>query len=203
MSWAPLVAMGAGALFDKFGRRDKLRKVDTMTPGQQRVLNQLTQMLSPEGQLGQGFGESTDLMRQYLDPNSQAVKQFTEPYMRQFNEQTVPGLAERFAGSGAMGGALSSSGFGQSLGAAGGQLQSQLAALKAGLGQQAAQSLMGQYGSMQQQALGAQPFAYQQQGPSAAAGALSGWAKGGFAGGGDIWSKIQDLLVNYAPGSVI
>jgi hypothetical protein len=143
-----------------FGKSPKQKQVPTMTPEQQKLLGQLMQFLQPEGGLGAGFGESTDFLRDLMDPSSEAVERFADPYMRQFEQETVPGLAERFAGAGAMGGGLQSSGFGQSLSAAGGNLQSQLAALKSQLGQQAAGQLMGQYGSMLGQGLGARPFGY-------------------------------------------
>jgi hypothetical protein len=175
---------GLGALMGFFGgdKKDKMKKVSTMTKGQQALLSQLEQMLGPQGQMGQGYQGALGLQNQLMDPSSQAVQQFSQPYMNQFEQQTVPGLAERFAGMGANGGALSSSGFGQALGAAGGNLQSNLAQLKAMLGQQAAQSLMGQYGGLTQTALGAQPFAYQQKAPSADQGFMQSWAQGGFPG---------------------
>jgi hypothetical protein len=177
--------MGASALLDKFGGGNEMKKVDTMNRGQKNLLNQLTKMLGSQGALGQGMMGGIDLQRQLMDPSSQAVDQFAQPYMNQFNQQTIPGLAERFASlGGGMGGGLSSSGFGQALSSAGGNLQAQLAQLKAGLGQQAAQSLMGQYGNMSAQALSAQPFAYQQQGPSMLGGFLKGFGQGGFGGMG-------------------
>jgi len=162
------------------GGGDQMQKVPTMSGGQQKLLKQMMRMLSPQGGLGQGMQGGVNYQQQLMDPSSEAVNQFAQPYMNQFEQQTVPGLAERFAGMGAMGGGLSSSGFGQALGAAGGNLQAQLAQLKAGLGQQAAQSLMSQYGGMAGMGLSAQPFGYQQQGPSMANGMMSGWAKGGF-----------------------
>ncbi len=177
-----------------FGGGDRMKKVPTMTKEQQGLLNQMMQLLGNQGQLGQGFGNALDLQQQYMDPSSQAVEQFSKPYMDQFNQQTIPGLAERFAGMGAMGGGLSSSGFGQSLGAAGGNLQNQLAQLKAGLGQQAAQSLMGQYGNMSQQALGAQPFGYQQQGPSLLGGFMQGYGQSGMPGAGQGFQSLMNLF---------
>lgn len=143
-----------------FGKQSKTKKLNAMSPEQHQFLSQLMNMLSPEGQLGQGFGGALNLQSQLMDPSSAAVQQFSQPYINEFEQQTVPGLAERFAGMGAMGGGLSSSGFGQSLSAAGGNLQAQLAQLKAGLGQQAGQSLMNQYGQMSQLGLGAKPFGY-------------------------------------------
>lgn len=183
MAWVPAAIAGGSFLADKlFGGNDRMNKVPTMSKPQQALLNQLMQMLSPQGNLGQGNQGAIDYQQQLMNPSSQAVEQFAQPYMNQFNQQTIPGLAERFAGMGAMGGGLSSSGFGQALGAAGGNLQAQLAQLKAGLGQQAAQSLMGQYGQLSGMGLNAQPFAYQQQAPSALGGMLQGWAQGGFGG---------------------
>lgn len=177
MILGPLLAGG----IDMFGGSDKMKKFETMSKDQKGLLSQIMQMLNPQGQLGQGYQQGIQHQMDLMNPNSEAVNQFAQPYMDQFNQETVPGLAERFAGAGAMGGGLSSSGFGQSLSAAGGNLQNQLAQLKAGLGQQAAQNLMGQYGSMSQMGLGAQPFGYQQKSPSAFGGMLQGWGQSGFA----------------------
>ena len=172
-----------------FGSPPETNQLPTMNKGQQALLSQLLQLVGNQGSLGQGNQEGIGLQRQYLDPSSEAVDQFAQPYMNQFNQQTIPGLAERFAGMGALGGGLSSSGFGQSLSSAGGNLQTQLAALKAGLGQQAAQSLMGQYGNISGQALGKSPFGYVQQ-PGTQGflpQALSAYMSGGFPGlGGGI-----------------
>ena len=168
------------------GTPPETKQLPTMNKEQEQLLSQILKMLSPEKDLGQGMQGGIDLQRQLMDPSSQAVDQFAQPYMNQFNQQTVPGLAERFAGMGAMGGGLSSSGFGQALSSAGGNLQAQLAQLKAGLGQQAAQSLMSQYGNMSGQALGKLPFGYMhQQGTQGfAPQALSAYMQGGFPGMG-------------------
>lgn len=167
---------GRGFLFGEPGGAQKL---PTMTPEMEKFYNQMLQQLSG-GPGGGAYGQSVGLLKQYLDPSSEAVKQFTDPYMKEFEQVTVPGLAERFAGMGAMGGGLSSSGFGQSLSAAGGNLQSQLAALRAGLGQQAAQQLMGQ----SQMALGQKPFGYMYQPgyQGMLPQLLAAFAKGGMGG---------------------
>ena len=182
MAWAPFALMGASMLYDQFNKRDSMNKVPTMTKEQQSLMRRMNQMLGGQGQLGQGYKGALGLQQQLMDPSSEAVNQFSQPYIDQYNQTTIPNLAERFAGFGAQGGGLSSSGFGQALGAAGSGLQSQLAALKAGLGQNAAQSLMQQYGNMSGQVLGAQPFGYQQQAPSMTGGMLQGWAQSGFQG---------------------
>lgn len=194
-AFLPLVGAGASLLWDKFGKKDQMKQVPTMTKEQKALLDQILQMTGPGGQLGQGYQKSLGYQLQLMDPNSEAVRQFTEPYMKEFEQQTVPGLAERFAGAGAMGGGLSSSGFGQALSSAGGNLQSQLAQLKAGLGQQAAQSLMGQYGSMAGMGLSAQPFGYQQPQQGAFPSFMQNWAGAGFPGASGIMNAYQ----KYAP----
>lgn len=188
-----------GGLTGFLGGKDKMKKIPTMTKEQQGLLNQMIGMLGPQAGLGQGMMGGIDLQRQYMDPSSEAVSQFTQPYINEFNQQTIPGLAERFAGMGAMGGGLSSSGFGQSLSAAGGNLQSQLAQLKAMLGQQAAQSLMGQYGQLSGMGLSAQPFGYQQKGPSMAGGMMQGWAQSGYPGLKEMGGGLESLYQNYMP----
>lgn len=197
MSWAPFALMALAPLMEKMFGGDKMKKVPTLSKQQQKLHDQMIKMLG--GQLGQGYQGALGHQQQLMDPSSEAVSQFTQPYMREFNEQVVPGLAERFAGMGAMGGGLSSSGFGQSLSAAGSGLQERLAALKAQIGQQAAGNLMQQYGQMSGMALGTQPFAYQQQGPSYTGGLLGGWAQGGFPGMsnlGDWWSNQGPIIGN-------
>lgn len=167
------------------GSPNKTKKLSTMSKEGEALLKQLYQMLGMEGSVGQGGQESTDYLRQFLDPNSEAFKAFEEPYRQQFEQETVPGLAERFAGfGGGMGGGLSSSGFGQSLSAAGGNLQATLAALRGQLGMQAAGQLSGQYQNLMGQGLGAKPFGYlQQPGSQGLLGnAVSSWANQGFPG---------------------
>lgn len=148
-----LPGMGLG-----FMGNDQPKKLSSLDPNQQKLWNTFTDRLQNFSGADQS---SIDYLMQLMDPNSEAVSQFTAPHMRQFNEQTVPGLAERFAGMGGMGGGLSSSGFGQSLSAAGSGLQEKLAALKAGLGTQAANNLMNTYGNRMGTAMGTQTFGYQ------------------------------------------
>jgi len=182
---APLIAMAGGIGYDmyKSSQSQKPQKVPTMDKKQQAFYSQLMNMINPGGSIGQGNEESMDYLRQLMNPNSEAVNQFTQPYMNQFENETVPMLAERFAGmGGGMGGGTSSSGFGQSLSMAGSDLQTKLAALKAGLGQQAAGQLMNQYGNFAQMGMNAQPFAYYQPQNEMGAfpGMLNAWGQNGF-----------------------
>lgn len=122
MSWlAPLLMAGGGLLSSRMGGgKTKAKQFPTQSPEQQAFQDKIIAMLS--GQLGEDEDFET----------------FAAPFKREFNEQTVPGIAERFAGVGG----LSSSGFTQSLGQAGAGLNEKLAALQSGLKQQKFQSLL-------------------------------------------------------------
>lgn len=149
------------------------QQLPTKNKQQMQLLQQMLGSLGAGGQLGQAQGQGLGILQQYLDPNSDIYKNFEAPFMQKFEQQTVPGLAERFAGMGAMGGGLSSSGFGQALSSAGSNLQTQLAAMKSGLQRSAINDIFGQYNQMANLGIGTDPFAYyqQQQVPSGMASA--------------------------------
>lgn len=142
--------------FDKFlfGTKPKLKQLPNFTPEMQRLFGEMT------GGLQGTYGNALDVLRQYLDPSSDVYKTLSAPYLREFKEQTIPGIAERFVGMGGasnpLSGALSSSGFGQALGAAGAGLQENLASMIAQQQRGAAGDIFGQY----QTALGQEPFMY-------------------------------------------
>ncbi len=196
MAWAPAVAAVVVPLIMQMMNKDKDKtsQLPTMSPEGQDFLKQIFGMLGSQGNVGQGMGEGVSLMRQLMDPSSAAVNDFAQPYMDQFNQQTIPGLSERFAGAGALGGGLSSSGFGQSLSAAGGKLQHDLAALKGKLGMGAAESLMSMFSNLSGQGLNARPFGYQHQqgGPSAGQSALASWGQQGYPGATEGWNALLD-----------
>ncbi len=135
-----------------FGKDPSLDQISNFDPAQQQIWKKLTDLLGGEGG---GLESAMANLQQYLDPNSQAYKDFEAPYLTEFNEQTLPGIAEQFAG-GAGGGALSSSAFGQALGGAASQYKSNLAGLKSQLGRQAAKEMLG----LTQFGLQAEPFSY-------------------------------------------
>ncbi len=153
--------LGGGAMSAFGGNKPKIKKLDNYNTGQNQLLNQLLKQLTG-GKGQQGFGNAMGLLQDYLDPNSSVYKNFEAPYMQQFEQQTVPMLAEKFAGlGGGMGaGPLSSSGFGQALGAAGANLQTNLAGMKSQMQRQSIMDLLNQFNSMSQLGLGAQPFSY-------------------------------------------
>ena len=98
------------------------------------------QALSGQGG-GGAFGQSADYFRQILEDNPELMQQFYAPEQRRFQQETIPGLAEQFAGMGS--GALSSSGFRNAAVQAGTDLQERLANIRAQLKQNAASGLAG------------------------------------------------------------
>lgn len=76
----------------------------------------------------------------FSDP--EFFNQFEAPLQRQFQEQTIPDLANRFASMGS-GGALGSTGFRNQLAREGSNLSTNIAALRGGMQQQAIPQLLG------------------------------------------------------------
>jgi hypothetical protein len=149
------------------------------------------------------YQQGSDFLSRIMSQDPETMRQFEAPMMRQFNEQIVPGLAERFSGMGAR----SSSAFNQTMGQAGAGLSEQIAAMRANLGMGAAQQAFG-YAQMPFQqmmqkaglAMGTPTFGYQAlEGRSGALqGALGGFAQGAgnaMAGpGGMIATGIKSLF---------
>lgn len=113
----------------------------TLNPQQATLLQQL---------LGSMTGQSANIQQNPLYQSggnylqkilSGDTSEFEAPLMRQFNEQIIPGIAERFSGLGS--GAQSSSAFQQALGGAGADLSERLGALRGGLQMQAVPQALG------------------------------------------------------------
>ena len=113
----------------------------TMTPQQTGVLNQLLGGLGGQkgGQPG-ALGMGMQNLSQLLSGSPEAFQAFEAPMMRQFKEQTIPSLAERFSSFGQ--GAQQSSAFGQQMGQAGAGLSENLGAMRGQLQQNAMSQLM-------------------------------------------------------------
>jgi hypothetical protein len=124
----------------------------TLTGSQKKVMGKMMKPIkdkrfdltrSPQYQeaLAQLQGAQGDVqgINQYaqglMDPNSEQYQSFAAPEQRQFQEQTMPHIAEQFAGVGG----LSSSGFQQAASQAGAGLAERLAALRSSMGMQGAQ----------------------------------------------------------------
>jgi len=103
-----------------------------------QALSSLMQLLQSGGLLNNPlYGEGSNYLQNILSNAPGAFEAFEAPYLQQFNQQVVPGIAERFAGLGTGGSALSSSGLNQSLARAGENLSTNLAGLRSGLQMQA------------------------------------------------------------------
>ena len=182
-----------------FGSEDKISQNPTMTKGQQSLLNN---QISQTKQLGKGgYQDAMGLLQQYLNPESDIYKNFEQPYLNEFNQQTIPALAERFGGANAMGSGLSTSGFGQSLGAAGANLQAQLAQMKQQFQRQSINDLLNQYNQLSNQSLNAKSFenTYQPGSTGLIGGALEGVIGGlGTGTGLNFGNKMGNF---FSPGN--
>lgn len=123
-----------------FGKPERIDYVSNLTPGQQGISNQLIQAMQSQG-AGGAYGTVADYYRDLLSNDPQALDQMVAPEMRRFNEQTIPDLAEQYAGMGS--GGLSSSGFQNASVNAGTDLAERIAAIRAGLREQGAAGLAG------------------------------------------------------------
>lgn len=126
---AGAVASIVGGLLSNRSPKQKERQVQRFTPEQQGLLNQY--ISGGTKGIPQGF----DYIRELLSGSPEAFSRFEQPFKTQFNQETVPNLAARFAGMGS--GNLSSSGFQQALAQAGSSLSEKLASLRGGLQMQA------------------------------------------------------------------
>lgn len=174
---ASIIAPFLGGLVGGDDKSSQPQKLPTMAPGQEKLHNLITSM--SEANAG-GANSAFDLLKQYMDPNSDVYRNFEAPYMQQFQQQTVPQLAEQFGGFGANSGALSSSGFGQALGAAGSNLQTNLAQMKSGMQRNAINDFLSNFMNMTGQSLNKDPFAYHQQ--DKGGGFESGFGSGASSG---------------------
>jgi hypothetical protein len=141
-----------------FGSPDENQQLSTLNPQQQQGLSQIFQQLGMMQAPGGAYSGAQNYLSGILSGDPNAFAQFEAPYRQQFEQQTLPGIAERFAGANPMGGGLSSSGFGQALGGAGAQLQAQLAGLHGNLRNQAAGQAMGQFNNLAGMGLGTRAF---------------------------------------------
>jgi|WetSurMetagenome_2_1015567.scaffolds.fasta_scaffold111723_3 hypothetical protein len=120
------------------GTKPSMGKYDTLSKDQSKLLKDLVKnpnVKMPNIQKDPMYQQGTGYLQKILSQDPEMMKQFEAPAMRQFNEQVVPGLAEQFAGAGA----LNSSGFQQTMGQAAGSLSERLAQMRAQLGMDASQ----------------------------------------------------------------
>jgi len=117
--------------------KEKIRNIPTMDPRQQALFSQLLGGLGGQGgALNMGMGN----LSQLLSGSPEAYQAYEAPAMRQFQQQIIPGIAERFSRWGQ--GSQQSSAFGQQMGQAGSMLSENLAAQRGGLQQNALSQLI-------------------------------------------------------------
>jgi hypothetical protein len=135
-----LIGTGIGATFGSggggggnflTGNPDQFKRLKLLNKDQQRGLKDLFR--NPINQ-SQGFQTGQNFLTQLLQgKNEPNYENAQKPYLENFQQNIVPGLYERFGAQGTGAGALSSSGFQNSLAQAGRGLQSDLAAMTEGL----------------------------------------------------------------------
>lgn len=120
--------------FSKFflGERGRVQQIPSLSPDQMQLIQSLT------GQLGGPLTSGLQNLRGILGGGPEAFKQLEAPALRQFEQQIIPQISERFGGAGA----LSSSGFQQSLSQAGSNLAENLASKRAEMQSGALNQLM-------------------------------------------------------------
>lgn len=181
------------------GTPEQHERVSTLLPQQQKLFEQYQNAAQGRG-AGGAFGQAGDYYRDLLSNENPDFNAFAAPEMRQFHEQTIPGLAEQFAGMGS--GALSSSGFRNAAVNAGTDLSERLGAIRAQLRQQGAQGLMGlgqgALGNFSQDVM-TQPGS---EGFLSAAAPLAGQVAGTFFGpaGAAVGSAIGGKVSNWLKG---
>lgn len=144
MAWAPILAAAIPAILsymeNKSGKNDA-KQGSTYNKGALSLLDQIQQSVSgmkgaqditanPQYQQGSEYLNSL-----FNDPDF--FRKFEAPLQRQFQEQTVPDLANRFAAMGS-GGSLGSTGFRNQLAREGSNLSTNIAALRGQMQQQGA-----------------------------------------------------------------
>jgi hypothetical protein len=123
-----------------FGSKPKTDNINILTPDQQSALQRFFSQGIEKSPL---YGSGSSYIQNLLSGSPEAFSAFEAPLMQQFNQQIVPGIAERFAGMGTGAGAGSSSALYNSLAQAGRNLSTDIGGLRAGLQMQALPQALG------------------------------------------------------------
>ena len=119
-----------------WGKEAKVRQATTMTPQQQAYQAQALKGAQ------EGLGPGMQYLMSILQDDPQTYSDFEAPMQRQFEQQVIPTIAERFAGMGS-GGAVGSSGMNLAMAQAGREYSQDIAQLRAKLKSQALDQLRG------------------------------------------------------------
>lgn len=134
--WGTVIGAGVGGITGFFSGsgKNKIKQQSNMTPEQQQGFkNYWDNPITGD----ETYQAGNQYIKNLLSGNPEAYAAFEAPLMRQFQEQTIPGIAERFAGMGTGAGAGGSSALYNSLAKAGSDFSTNIAALRGGLQMQA------------------------------------------------------------------
>lgn len=205
--------MGLGDFL--FGSDPKVEKLPLLNKGQERLLNRATGGLARQGMpqfldQTQGYNQGLNYLLNLYNQSPDAFDKFKAPYMRQFQQEVVPGIAERFSSMGA--GSRNSSAFNQAMARAGeglsGTLASQMEGLKSNLLSQLlgfSSAPMSQYQNLLNGLLGVRSFEniYQPGTQGMVAPMMGGLASGiGMALGGPLGGALGGSLGSMMSGAM-
>ena len=206
-AFLPLIAsLGFSALSGLGGKEGQTKS--TYSKPQLSLIDQIVGQVKGQGgapnvTASPAYGQGLDwLMALFNDP--EFFKSFEAPLQRQFQEQTIPDLANRFASMGS-GGALGSTAFRNQLAREGSNLSTNIAALRGGMQQQAipqlqayAQQPFSNYTQLLQSALTPTQNVYQPPSTGFLGGVLPGLTGGLAAGFGQ---KFGQQFAGQCPGT--
>ena len=134
--WGTAVGGAIGGLSGLFGGGDKgkQKQVSNFTPSQNQAFQNYWDKPITNNST---YQSGNQYIQNLLSGNPEAYAAFEAPLMRQFQEQTMPGIAERFAGMGTGAGAGGSSALYNSLGRAGADFSTNIANLRGNMQMQA------------------------------------------------------------------
>ena len=139
LQFLPMLLAAGGALAENAGGKNNARQSSTYNKGQLSAIdNILNQIKGMGGQQditqNQGYQAGKNWLSDLFNDEN-FFNKFEAPLQRQFQEQTVPELANRFGSMGS-GGSLGSTGFRNQLAREGSNLSTNIAALRGGMQQQ-------------------------------------------------------------------
>lgn len=115
--------------------KDSRGQFQTLSPEQSAFLKNIYKTGGvPQSPL---YGQTESYLQNILSNDPSAFEAFEAPYKEQFEQETIPMIANRFAGYGTGSGGLKSSSLNQALAQAGRGLSTDLASLRSGLQMQA------------------------------------------------------------------
>lgn len=141
MAWAPIIAAAIPAIMSMINKGQDEKHGSTYSGAQQGGIEQiLKQVQSMMGGGGANINQNPQFQQgqEYLNGlfnDPEFFNKFEAPIKRQYEEDVIPGLANRFAAQGS-GGSLGSTGFRNQLAREGSNLSTNLAALRGGMQQQ-------------------------------------------------------------------